>query len=331
MGAHRDGHGHHDHGADAHGHAHSQARSVSRPEQRRALRWALGANALFLAIEVGGGLAFDSLALLADAGHLLSDVVALSIALIAQRLLDQPASARHTYGLQRAEVLGAQANGLVLLLVCAWISVSAIQRLGDSVAVEGGGLLVVAVAGLSVNVISAVMLARVQGDSLNMRGALTHMVLDAAGSVGAVVAGLAVVGWGADWADPVASLAIALLVLWSAWGLLRDTAVVLLEGTPRGVDPTLIEPLLRAEGGVEAVHHLHVWSLASDVAALSAHVVLEGELTLHEAQAEGERLKRLLADRLGITHSTIELECHPCDPADDHVARGPETSRHATD
>ncbi|MCU1379096.1 MAG: cation diffusion facilitator family transporter [Acidimicrobiales bacterium] len=287
---------------------------ASRPLQRRALWIALAANSGFLVVEVIGGLAFHSLALLADAAHMVSDVAGLAIALVAQGLLDRPATARHSFGLQRAEVLGAQANGLALVVVAGWIVFEAVRRIGDPVNVTGGGLLIVAVLGLLVNLGSAVMLRRVQGNSLNMRGAVVHMTSDAAGSVGAIVAGVAVLAWQADWVDPLMSILIAGLVLWSGWGLLRDTAHVLLEGTPEGVDPHDVEAALAAMDGVETVHHLHVWNLASDVPALSAHVVLTGERTLHEAQATGQDLKRMLDDRFHIEHATLELECHPCDP-----------------
>jgi len=299
------------------GHSDGQHSHVSRSTQRRALWISLVANAGFMVVEVLGGIAFHSLALLADAAHMLSDVAALGIALVAQHLLEMRATARHSYGLQRAEVLGAQANGVVLLVVAGWVIYEAVGRIGDPADVAGAGLLVVATIGLAVNLVSAVLLARSQGQSLNMHGAFLHMVTDAAGSVAAMVAGIAVIAWGADWVDPVASILIALLVLWSAWGLLRDTAQVLLEGTPRGMDPASVEATLAADGEVEAVHHLHLWNLASDVPALSAHVVLRGEVSLHDAQASGDRLKAVLEDRFGISHATLELECHPC--ADDHT------------
>jgi cobalt-zinc-cadmium efflux system protein len=295
--------------------------AVTRATQRRALRIALAANAAFLVAEAAGGFAFNSLALLADATHMLSDVAGLAIALVAQRLIDRPATVRHSFGYQRAEVLGAQANGLALVAVAGWIVYEAVHRIGDPVEVVGGGLLVVAALGLAVNLGSAVLLARAQGQSLNMRGAFVHMTLDAAGSVAAIAAGVAVVVWQADWADPVVSILIAALVLWSAWGLLRDTAHVLLESTPRGMDPAAIEAVLVAEADVKAVHHVHLWNLASDVPALSAHVVLQGEVSLHEAQASGDRLKALLEERFGIAHSTLELECHECPPAPDEPAR----------
>ena len=295
------------------GHAHG----VSRSTQRRALWIALAANGGFLVAEGIGAVVFRSLALLADAAHLLSDVAGLAIALVAQRLLDRPATARHSFGLQRAEVLGAQANGITLLAVSGWIVFEAGRRIGAPGDVAGGGVLVVAFLGLVVNLASAVVLSRAQGSSLNVRGAFLHMAVDAAGSVAAITAGAAVLIWGADWVDPAASIVIAALVLWSAWGLLRDTAHVLLEGTPRGMDPGSVERALLAEPDVDAVHHLHLWNLASDVPALSAHVVLDGERSLHDAQASGDRLKAMLAARYGIVHATLELECHPCDPPAD--------------
>jgi cobalt-zinc-cadmium efflux system protein len=293
-----------------HDHGHGSARTM----QRRALWLVLSANGGFLLAEVIGGIAFGSLALLADAAHMLSDVAGLVIALIAQRLLDRPATARHSLGLQRAEVLGAQANALALLAASGWIVFEAIRRIGDPADVDGGGLLVVAALGLAVNVASAVVLRRAQGRSLNMRGAFIHMVVDAAGSVGAILTAIAVLGWNADWVDPVMSILIAALVLWSAWSLLRDTVHVLLEGTPSSVRPDDVEAALIADDDVEAVHHLHVWTIASDVPALSAHVVLNGERTLHEAQEATARLKDLLEERFGIEHATLELECHPCAP-----------------
>jgi cobalt-zinc-cadmium efflux system protein len=280
----------------------------------RALRVALAANALLVVAEVTGGIAFGSLALLADAGHMLSDVVALTIALVAHRLTLAPASARLTYGFQRTEVLGALANGVTLVAIAIWVFFEAARRLGDVHDVSGGGVLVIASLGLAVNAGSAVLLSRAGGRSLNMRGAWLHMAADAAGSVAAIVAGLAVVVWDALWVDPAVSMVIALLVLWSSWGLLRSTAYVLLEGTPQGMDSVEIERALADDPSVSTVHHLHLWSLASDVPALSAHVVLAGEVSLHEAQLRGERLKAMLDERFGVAHVTLELECHECDP-----------------
>lgn len=292
-----------------HDHDHQSMRGA----QRKALRLALAFNATFLFAEIAGGIAFGSLALLADAAHMASDVASLVIALVALRLVDRPATARHSFGFQRAEVLGAQANAITLLAAAAWIVVEAVQRIGETTEVVGGGLLLVAALGLAVNVGSALILVRARGRSLNMRGALVHMTLDAAGSLGAIAAGVGVVVWNADWVDPVASILIAVLVLSSAWGLLRDTANVLLEGAPAGIDPAEVESFVADDDDIEAVHHLHLWNLASDVPALSAHVVVKGDVSLHQAQATGERLKALLDDRFGIGHATLELECHVCE------------------
>lgn len=297
---------------------HSHASSSWRLVQRRALWTALVLNAGFMIAEVIGGLAFNSLALLADAAHMLSDVVGLGIALYALRLAERPASVRHTYGFQRAEVLGAVANGITLIAVVAWIFLEAFRRLADPEAVEGAGLLVVATLGLMINLGSAMLLNSARGGSLNMRGAFIHMASDTTGSVAVIVAAVAVIVWGATWVDPAASFAIGLLILWATWGLLRDTAHVLMEGAPKGMDVQAVETALEEEPGVQAVHHLHVWNLASDVPALSAHVILADDETLHDAQVRGERLRSMLHDRFGIGHATLELECHPCTEAQPH-------------
>jgi cobalt-zinc-cadmium efflux system protein len=210
-------------------------------------------------------------------------------------------------------VLAAQASGILLLGAAGWLIWTAIGRLDQPVHVEGGGLVVVALLGLIVNLFSARLLARSKGDSLNMRGAHLHMVLDAAGSVGALAAGLLVVTAGLDRADAAVSILISLMLLWSAWHLLRDTTHVLLEGTPAGLVPDEISEAMASVPGVDAVHHLHLWNLASDIPILSAHVVLGGELTLHEAQERGDRVKEMLETRFGIGHATLELECHSCE------------------
>ncbi len=312
----------HDHGGQGHDHSrgggtghqgHGHDHGSMRGAQRKALVLSLGFNSVFLVAEVAGGLAFRSLALLADAAHMTSDVAGLVIALVAQRLLERPATSRHSYGMQRAEVLGAQANAITLFAVAGWIVFEAVRRIGEPTEVVGGGLLVVATLGLAVNLGSAVLLARARGRSLNMQGAFVHMAVDAAGSVAAIAAGVAVTVWNANWVDPLMSILIAAMVLWSAWGLLRATAHVLLEGAPAGIDPAEVEAAVSADAEVEAVHHLHLWNLASDVPALSAHVVIKGEVTLHDAQQSCDRLKTLLEERFGIEHATLELECHACD------------------
>lgn len=291
------------------GHSHALPSGIA---QRRALWIALVANGGFMVVEIFGGVAFHSLALLADALHMGSDVIGLGVALVAQSLMTRPTSTRHTYGWLRAEVLGAQANGIILLATSVWVFYEAYQRIGTPEAVNGVGLLVVAVIGLGVNLGSAVLLNRARGRSLNMRGAFLHMAVDAAGSVGAIIAGLAVIVAGADWVDPVVSILIGLLVLWSAWSLLRDTTGVLLESTPKGIDPIALQAAIASSEGVAGVHHLHVWNISSETTALSGHVVLRDDPPLHQAQARAETLKDHLAREFGIEHATLELECHDC-------------------
>ena len=283
-----------------------------RAEQRRALWIALAANAALMAGQTVAGLAFHSLTLLADAVHLVTDVSGLALALLAFRLSSLPATPRHSFGLQRAEVLAALANAVILFAAAVWIFVEAGRRLATPASVDGAGMVAVASVALVVNVGSAGLLGRARGRSLNMRGAFLHLAADAAGSLGALVAGIAILAWGADRADPIVAIGVGALVLWAAWRLVADSTHVLLEGTPKGIDPTDVERALVAEGGVDGVHDLHLWSLASDVAALSTHVVLAAgaELTVHDAQARGEQLKAMLEERFGIRHATLELECH---------------------
>jgi cobalt-zinc-cadmium efflux system protein len=288
---------------------------LRRAAGRRALWIILALNVGLLAAEVTGGIVFASLALLADAAHEVTDVAAFVIALIAQVLVTRPGSARHTYGLRRAEALGAQVNALLLLGAAVWVFLEAAHRLGSPENVHGAGVIVVASVALIVNAAGAAALLRVRGDDLNLRGAFVHLVADAAGSVAAVVAGVAVVAFSESRVDPAASIVIGALVVLGAWGLLRDATNVLLEGTPRGVDVSEVEQALLGAPNVTALHHLHVWELGSDLPALSVHVVLDGEPTLHDAQRQGEGLRAMLADRFGIGHATLELECHDCESA----------------
>jgi cobalt-zinc-cadmium efflux system protein len=300
---------------DRHRHHHDgggPATAAGADARRRALWIALGANGGFLVVQVVAALAFGSLALLADGVHMVSDVVALAIALVAQRVATAAPSLRHTYGLVRAEVIGAQVNAVLLLGAAVWIAIEAVQRLGETPDIDGTGVAVVAALGLLVNAGSAWVVARAAGANLNLRGAFWHLTGDALGSLGALAAGLAVVVADATWVDAASSLFIAGLIAVSAVVLLRDVGRVLLEGAPAGLHVEEVERALADAPRVEAVHHVHVWSLGSETPALSAHVVLAGEPSLHEAQARGDELKTMLADRFGIGHATLELECHDC-------------------
>lgn len=296
-----------------HGHPHHHAGPASPAQRQRALIVGLAANGGLFVVQLVAALAFGSLALLADTAHLAADVVALVLAVIGLRLATRPATARTTYGWERAEVLAALVNSLALTAVSVWIIWEAIDRYSNPHAVDGIGVAVIGAIGLAVNAGSAWYIGRSSGANLNMRAAFWHLASDALGSLGVIVSGIVIAIWpGADWVDPTISIAITLLVLVAAWGLLRDATSVLLERAPRGLEAEAIEATLLAADGVEAVHHVHVWSLGSETPALSAHVVLRDEPTLHDAQIVGNRLRALLAERFGVEHATLELECHDC-------------------
>jgi cobalt-zinc-cadmium efflux system protein len=280
---------------------------------------ALAANAAFLGVEIAGGFVFGSLALLADGAHMVSDVIALSMAYAAVRVAQRPPTDRHTFGFGRTEVLVAQANAVLLFAGAVAVVVEAVRRLGSPHAVTAAGVIVVGVAGLAVNAGSASLLARHAHDNINMRGAFWHLASDALGSIAVVVAGIGAGLFGADRLDPIASIVIAALVVSAAFSLMRDATRVLLETVPSGLDVTVVRAALDEQPGVEAVHHLHVWTTGSEHAALSAHVVLGDTLTLHEAQLHAARLKQLLSDRFGIEHATLEVECHACVDDETHA------------
>lgn len=245
----------------AHAEEHLPAERQAR--EGRALWAALFANTALLVIGAVGGLAFGSLVLLADAGHLLADVSALAVSLAAIGIARRRPTAKHTFGFDRAEVLAAQVNALLLVGVMAWIVQAAIRRLAAPPAVQGGGMLAVAILALAVNGTSAVLLAREAGRSLSMRGSCTHLAVDAAGSLTAILAAVLILGWGLQSADPVASLLTAALAAWAV-GLIRRTTHVLMEGAPRGLDAVQVTAALLEHRDVRGVHHLHLWSLASD-------------------------------------------------------------------
>lgn len=278
--------------------------------QRRALGWAVGLNAGFLVVEVVAGLAFGSLALLADAAHMIADVVGLAIAMAGLLLAARPRDRRHSYGFARAEVLAAQLSAVLLIGGGIWVSIEAVSRLRSPspTPVAAIGLMVVALIGLAINVASAIVVHRVEGESLNMRASVVHLATDAAGSLAALLAGVAIWAFGWLWADAVASLLIAVLVVCAGGRLLLHSIHILMEGTPAGIDPAQVQAAIRDVRDVADVHHLHLWNLASDVAACSAHVVLEGRPTLIDAQRVAELVKSELADRFGLTNVTLELE-----------------------
>jgi cobalt-zinc-cadmium efflux system protein len=290
------------------GHRFEHAAGPGRAGQRTALGWALGVNLALLGAEIVGGILFGSLALLADAVHLVSDVAGLGIALGAVVLTARPVSRAHSFGFARAEVLAAQLSAFLLLAAGAWIVAEGVGRWREPVAVVGGGLAAVATLGLVVNLGSALVVHHAGGESLNMRASFVHLATDAAGSLAALLAGIAIWAWGWARADTLASLGTAVLVIWAGWGILRESTHVLMEGTPKGLEPDRVERVISQVPGVAGVHHLHLWNLASDVPALSAHVAIAGNPTLHEAQLVAGQVKAALAETFDLINATIELE-----------------------
>jgi len=308
------GHAHHGHAQGGHGHG----SAGSAGSARAALYFGVGANSVLLVVQVVVGLLIGSLALLADSLHNLSDVVALVLALVGQALAARPATARRSYGLARAEVLAALLNGTVLLALTLWVVVEAIGRFDEPADLDPVPLAVIGVVGIVVNGASAWYLGRRGGSSLNVRAAFWHLVGDALGSVAVVVAAIGVGVFDAAWADPAASLAISVLILVGAFRLLRDVVEVLLEATPPAVDPAAVVADLALQPGVTDVHHVHIWSIDSETLALTAHLRVEGDIDLHEAQMVADGARGLLHDRYGIDHATLEVECHDC-PDRDHL------------
>src|SRR3989440_4231263 len=237
-------------------HAHGNARA----RDRRLLAVALGLILALMAAEIAGGVVAGSLALLADAGHMLTDAAALGAALAAYALAGRPARGPWTFGLGRAEILAAQGNGVALLLVAVWVVYSGVRRLVSPASVHGGVVLVVALAGVAVNLAATAVLARADRESLNVRGAFLHVATDLAAFAGTAVAGGLVLATGWDRFDPIAGLCVAALVFWSSVGLLRDSGQIFLEAAPVGIDPDDVAAALAAAPDVVEVHDLHVWS-----------------------------------------------------------------------
>jgi cobalt-zinc-cadmium efflux system protein len=276
-----------------------------RSAQRRALALTLALTASFAAVEIVGGLLTESLALLADAGHMLSDVASLAVAFAAVVLAQRPSTPARTFGYQRAEVLAALLNGIALVAVAVWIFVEAAGRFSDPPDVLGGWVLAIACAGLAVNLAAARILHEAGGSSLNVSAALRHVLADALASAGVIVAGLVIVVTGWEYADPLASVLIGLLILAASGSVLRDSARILLEASPTGVDVTEVgEAMARVEGVVE-VHDLHVWTITSGFPALAAHVLVGRDDDCHAKRRE---LERLLVERFGLEHTTIQVD-----------------------
>jgi cobalt-zinc-cadmium efflux system protein len=268
---------------------------------------------LLMAAELVAGMIGHSLALLADAGHLLTDAAALAFALVASAMAARPAAGRWTYGYSRLEILAAQANGITLGLIALWVVWSAVHRLHDPRDVRGGLVLAVALAGVAVSVAASLVLARASRESLNVRGAFLHVLTDVAAFGAAAVAGGLILATGWDRFDPIASLAVAALMLWSSVRLLRESTLIFLERAPRDADPEAIGHALVGDEDVVEVHDLHVWTVTSGFPALSAHVLVTPGADCHAAR---RRLEVILSERFGLTHTTLQV---------DHAAAGTPT------
>jgi cobalt-zinc-cadmium efflux system protein len=280
------------------------------------LRIALAINAVFLAVEVAGGIASNSLALMADAGHMLTDVAALVLALVVARLAERPPTPTRTYGLLRAEVLGAFVNGAALVVIVGVILFEAWRRFGTVPEIDGHLMLTVAVLGLAANAGSAWVLFGSRNHSVNTKGAFLHMIADALGSAGAIIAGIVVLATGWTLIDPIVSVVIGALILWSGWGLISETIVILLEGTPGDIDYHEVKRALESIEHVAGVSDLHIWTIGSGIPSLSAHIRLDPSCseTCHW-QICLKTARDLLDRRFHIRHSTLQVEPEdfPCD------------------
>ena len=285
--------------------------SISRRRENRLLV-VLVLNLLIVIGEAAAGLLSHSLGLLADAGHNLTDVAGVALALVAVRWARRAPTERRSFGYHRGTVLAAQANAAGILAATALILFEGVRRLAHPEPVDGLVMVVVAGIALVANTASALLLYE-REDDLNMRAALLHMAADAGASLGVVIGGAVILATGRfDRVDPIVSIAIGLLIAWQAWALLRSTGDVLLESTPKGLDTDELARAITTVDGVEGVHDLHVWCLSSEVRALSAHIILAGHPTLEEAQEVGTRVKATMSKAYRIAHATLELECEGC-------------------
>ena len=321
--AHHDVHAHdegHDHAHDhSHGHAHgpgTRGHVHAPPSFDRAFAIGVGLNVAFVIAEIGFGLRTHSLALVADAGHNLGDILALVRAWGGTILARREPTPRRTYGMKRFSILAAIANAGILLVAVGAIIVEAIDRLRHPAPVAAGVVSVVAAVGIAINLGTALAFMRGRDHDLNVRGAFLHMLGDAAASAGVVVAGLLIAATGMLWIDPAVSLLLAALILWSSWGLARDSVNLALDAVPAGIDPHEVDAALRGLEGVVEVHDLHIWGMSTTDVALTAHLIRPchgGEDALLASAT------RLLRERFGIAHATLQVEqglaIHPCDLA----------------
>ncbi len=301
------GHGHaHDHGqVHDHGHGHGHGHSHAPVDFGRAFLIGTVLNTGFVAVEAGYGIAANSMALVADAGHNLSDVLGLLVAWGAASMSKRRPSANYTYGLGRSSILAALFNAVFLLLAVGAITIEAVRRLADPEPIAGGTVMIVAAIGILINGVTALLFARGRKDDINIRGAFLHMASDAALSAAVVVAGLVVSRTGWLWLDPLTSLVIVVVILAGTWQLLRDSVTMSLDRVPPGIAPEQVSAALAELPGVERVHDLHIWPMSTTQVALTCHLVMPagypGDAFLHDA-------RDMLQRRFRIAHTTVQIE-----------------------
>ncbi|HEV3048602.1 MAG TPA: cation diffusion facilitator family transporter [Solirubrobacteraceae bacterium] len=292
----------HEHAGHAH---HAHAHAVGPDADRRRLAGALALIVAFMGVEVAAAVVSHSLALLSDAGHMLSDAAALGFSLVAMALAARPPSGAMTFGLRRVEILSALANGVTLLVLAALVAYDAVRRLFTAPAVHGGLVLAVALAGMLVNLLAVWLLSSADRTSLNVEGSFRHIMADLYGFLGTAVAAGVILASGFERADPIASLLIAALMTRSGWALVSDSGRVFLEAAPKGLDPQRIGRALAGQPGVVEVHDLHVWEVTSGFPALSAHVLVGANSDCHEARRQ---IEAMLHERFGLEHTTLQVD-----------------------
>ena len=278
---------------------------MERHTETRRLLWASAISALYFIAELVAGFLTNSLALLSDAGHMLSDIGAMALSLFAFRMAKRPATHQSTYGFHRVEILAALFNGLTLWLIVGIIFAAAYNRFAQPPVVESFGMMIVAVVGLFVNIAAAAMLHGRHRHNLNLRGAFLHVVSDAVGSVGAIAAGVIMLTTGWYLADPLISIFIGGLILFSSWSLVKDSVSVLMQSVPKGIQLEEVRLTIEAVDGVSKVHDLHIWAVTSDIFTLSAHAVVTNGEDFHQVL---NNIEDTLKERFNIEHTTIQLE-----------------------
>jgi cobalt-zinc-cadmium efflux system protein len=313
--------GHHDDGGDANGHGHGggdhssgdhshsgadgHSHGVNPDADKRYLSGALALILAFMAVEVLVGIVAQSLALISDAGHMLTDAASIVLALWAINLAARPAYGRWAYGFKRAEILSAQANGITLLLLAAWFTYEAIRRLFEPPDVQGLLVFITAMVGIVVNIAAAWLISKANRTSLNVEGAFQHILNDLYAFIATAIAGLVVVFTGFTRADSVAALVVAALMFKAGYGLVRESGRIFLEGAPEGLDPDLIGPAMAGRSGVAEVHDLHIWDVTSGMPALSAHVLVDPTGDCHDVRRD---IEVLLRGTYKIDHTTLQVD-----------------------